>query len=173
VSLQANTQLQLAKQQLEVECQTAKQHLTEAQAAAAAATAAADAATDNLRGIVIQQCITGWQQQHDSRADASVTLSLVLQELQRSTPTPPLDPPETKVDKAELAKLCVHGLPHVVNADSRGRHSKEQALPGSKRPVSMAVGAGCAERQPSQLLDIPPALSVHSATLWHTPTTDS
>jgi hypothetical protein len=85
------------------------------------------------------------QQQHDSREDASVALSLVLQELQRSTPTPPLDPPEIKVDKAELAKLCVHGLPHATadSSGSGGGSSSSSSLQQQADAVKKALAAAC------------------------------
>jgi hypothetical protein len=47
-------ELQLSKQQLEAEYRSAKQQLSEAQAAAVASRAAADAAHDNLRNVMLQ-----------------------------------------------------------------------------------------------------------------------
>jgi hypothetical protein len=52
--VQEQQELQLARQQLEAECRTAKQQLAEAQTAAAAARVAADATHDNLRSIMLQ-----------------------------------------------------------------------------------------------------------------------
>jgi hypothetical protein len=51
---QEQQELQLARQQLEAECRSAKQQLAEAQAAAAAAGAAADSAHENLRSVMLQ-----------------------------------------------------------------------------------------------------------------------
>lgn len=51
---QEQQELQLARQQLEAECRTAKQQLAEAQSAAAAARAVADSTHDNLRSIMLQ-----------------------------------------------------------------------------------------------------------------------
>lgn len=52
--VQEQQELQLARQQLEADCCTAKQQLAEAQTAAAAARAAADSTHDNLRSIMLQ-----------------------------------------------------------------------------------------------------------------------
>lgn len=52
--VQEQQELQLARQQLEADCRTAKQQLGEAQTAAAAARAAADSTHDNLRSIMLQ-----------------------------------------------------------------------------------------------------------------------
>jgi hypothetical protein len=51
---QEQQELQLAKQQLEADCRSNKQQLSEAQAAAVASRAAADAAHDNLRSVMLQ-----------------------------------------------------------------------------------------------------------------------
>lgn len=52
--MQEQQELQLARQQLEAECRTAKQQLVEAQAAATAARAAADSSHEALRSIMLQ-----------------------------------------------------------------------------------------------------------------------
>eukprot|EP00898_Chlorokybus_atmophyticus_P005299 jgi/Chlat1/5770/Chrsp387S05497 len=48
---------------------------------------------------------------HDSVEDASTPMRLVIEELKRETPAPPLKPPPGKVDKALLSKLYIHRIP--------------------------------------------------------------
>ncbi|EFJ44915.1 hypothetical protein VOLCADRAFT_94683 [Volvox carteri f. nagariensis] len=87
---------------------------------------------DLARGLLGLEMRKGRGGAHDSREDAAVTMRLVMRELQMAVPSGPLEPPQTRVSPADLAKLLVHGL-----REGRGQVELEEELRG----VLAAAGA--------------------------------
>ncbi|GLC43249.1 hypothetical protein PLESTF_000408700 [Pleodorina starrii] len=80
---------------------------------------------------------------HDSREDASVTMRIVMRELQMAAPSFQVDAPQIQVPPSEQAKLLVHSLPEGAGeeqlraafeaADAPAFERVEHSVDGSKK----------------------------------------
>mmetsp|Transcript_29516 Transcript_29516/g.76530 ORF Transcript_29516/g.76530 Transcript_29516/m.76530 type:complete len:776 (-) Transcript_29516:1184-3511(-) len=105
----------------------------------------------DLSQIVLHQDMPArGQGRHDSVEDAAVSMRLVMHELASQQRTPPMEPPEIKVDKEELCKLLVHSIPKSATeqeilalfAPQQDRATATAAVPAPSTAAASAAVAG-------------------------------